>query len=198
MLSVPAKVCGLIRLTLTGPVWPIIEPMVSLHGALVLLYVLMIRREINDVNMMNLWVISVGKILREAGCALSLSLLVAEGGQISRKRLHEGLLAAKVLLDATQVFQRSNNLILNLSVLVYPSTLILDWGLASQDLFLVGSEHALANAAGLVHLALDGAWGGTASVELSDQVEVQLLFVTVSTCSQLVKMPPFYWKCRLT
>jgi hypothetical protein len=149
----------------------------SLHGVLVLRHILGIGREVDDVNLLKVWVVGVGKKLRDASCALGLSLLAAEDGQISWKGLHKVLLAAKVVLDISQFGQGINNPSLILSILSNPGTLVSGWGLTSLDFVLVDGEQGLAYAAGLVHLTLDGACGDTWSVELGDQVKVQLFLL---------------------
>ena len=196
-LSLPARLCWPVR---RGPGVPnnaIIQHVVSLHGMLVLRQILGIGREVDDVNLLKVWVVGVGKKLRDASCALGLSLLAAEDGQISWKGLHEVLLAAEVVLNISQFGQRINNPSLILSVLSDPGTLVTGWGLTSLDLVVVDGEQGLANAAGLVHLALDGARGDTWSVELGDQVKVQLFYccqhVLTTICCHLDKGRIFTW-----
>ncbi|KAJ6027630.1 hypothetical protein N7460_012447 [Penicillium canescens] len=123
-----------------GPNNAIIQHVVSLHGMLVLRQILGIGREVDDINLLKFWVVGVGKKLRDASCALGLSLLAAEDGQISWKGLHEVLLAAEVVLNISQFGQRINDPSLILSVLADPGTLVTGWGLTSLDLAVVDGE----------------------------------------------------------
>jgi hypothetical protein len=191
-----SRLCRPVRLGPGGPSTADIQGAARFRDMLVLSCDLGIRREVDDVKVLKVWVAGVGRELRDATSAVGLSLLVVEDGQISRQRLHEALLPAKIALDVAQTNQRVSDPSIAFGVGQDPGSLVSSWDLASLHFVFTSSQHYLTNAAGLFHLALDGASGGTRSVELGDEVKVQLSFGQHVLIAG--KMLPFDKKSRLT